>query len=119
MSVDGIWTYEIYGPYGWESRGIHVFENGRVIGGDNRQYSTGRYSISGNTIKAEIITQYYGPPRTVFGEKRERFEVTLVGSLGRGEINGQVIRSDRLQFSLACRLTKRKDLPAASALASC
>ena len=47
MSIEGIWTGEVYGPFGWENRGIFVFENGRIIGGDNRQYSTGSYGVSG------------------------------------------------------------------------
>lgn len=113
MPVEGIWTCEYYGAYGWESYGIHVLENGRIIGGDNRQYFTGRYSVSGNIIKAEIVVHYYGPPRTAFGEKREQFQIELTGVLDEDVIRGQFVRPDRLQFNLECRLTKRMDLPAA------
>ena len=70
MSIEGIWTGEIYGPFGWENRGVFVFDNGRIIGGDNRAYTTGKYSVSDTMVKAEMLVHYYGPPRTVFGEKR-------------------------------------------------
>jgi len=47
MSIDGIWTSEVHGPFGWESRGIVIFDNGRVYGGDHRQFTSGSYSVSG------------------------------------------------------------------------
>ena len=109
MSVEGIWTGEIYGPYGWESRGIFVLENGRIMGGDNRQYSIGTYDISGDTMKAEMVVHYYGPPRTVFGEEQERFNIEMTGTVDEGTIEGQVVRPDKAQFTVACRLTKRMD----------
>jgi hypothetical protein len=109
MSMEGIWTGEIYGPYGWESRGIFVLENGRIMGGDNRQYSIGTYDVSGDTMKAEMVVHYYGPPRTVFGEEQERFNIEMTGTVDEGTIEGQVIRPDKTQFTVACRLTKRMD----------
>ena len=111
MSVEGIWTGEVYGPYGWENRGIFVLEGGRIMGGDSRQYSVGRYDVSGNTMNAKMVVHYYGPPRTVFGEEQERFDIEIEGKIGDGMIDGQVIRPDKTQYTLAYRLTKRMDLP--------
>ena len=34
MTVEGIWTAEAYGSFGWESRGIFFLQNGKTMGGD-------------------------------------------------------------------------------------
>ncbi len=112
MSIDGIWTSEVYGPFGWDNRGMFLFEQGRIVGGDNRQYSVGRYSLSGDTMEAEIVVHYYGPPRTQFGEAKEEFITQIVGTRSADEIVGTVRRPDRPQFDLQIRLTKRMELPA-------
>ncbi len=111
MSIDGIWTGEVYGPFGWENRGVFVLENGRIIGGDNRQYSTGTYSVSGDRVTAELKVHYYGPPRTVFGEKSEEFTINLDGTVQEGVFVGTVNRDDKAQFELQYRLTRRIGLP--------
>ena len=81
MSIEGVWTGEVYGPFGWDSRGVFIFERGRIIGGDHRQYSSGSYSQSGPEVKARITVHYYGPPQPAFGELRERFTTELEGRL--------------------------------------
>ena len=114
MSIDGIWTGEAYAPFGWENRGVFVAENGRLVGGDNRQYSLGTYGVSGDHVKARLKVHYYGPPRTVFGESREEFMAEIVGTLQDHEIKGTISRPDKPQFDLQIRLTKRLDMPFAS-----
>ncbi|MDJ0945676.1 MAG: hypothetical protein QNJ30_19585 [Kiloniellales bacterium] len=111
MTIEGIWTGEIYGPYGWEQIGVYVIEQGLMLGGNNRHYSVGRYSLSGKAFEAEILNYYYGPPRTIFGEKRERFEIKLTGRLEAEVIDGKIVRADRPRFDVVCQLTKRLDLP--------
>jgi len=111
MSIDGIWTGEVYGPFGWENRGVFLLENGRIVGGDNRQYSIGTYTQEGDGLKAELLTHYYGPPRTVFGEAKEEFTTVITGTRNDGEIHGTISRTDKPQFDLQIRLTKRLELP--------
>ena len=113
MVIEGIWTGEVYGPFGWENRGVFIFENGRIVGGDNRQYSMGRYSLDGAAVTAELRIHYYGPPRTNFGEAKEEFETEITGAWQDGEINGTIRRTDKPQFDLQIRLTKRMEMPAA------
>ncbi len=113
MSIEGVWTGEVYGPFGWDNRGVFIFDDGRIIGGDHRQYSSGTYSQTGHEVKARITVHYYGPPRPAFGEAREQFTTELEGSFEGQEINGIIRRPDRPQFDLQIRLTKRMDLPAA------
>ena len=81
MALEGIWRGEMHGPYGWENSGVYVLENGRLIGGNNWRYSTGRYRISGKSYKAEITVHAYGPPRSIFGEKIEQFEIEVTGEV--------------------------------------
>ena len=111
MPIEGIWTSEIYGSFGWENRGVFLLENGRIVGGDNRQYSIGTYSLSGDDLKAELHVHYYGPPRTVFGEAKEEFNTEILAEIKKGEIYGTVRRPDKPQFDLQIRLTKRMELP--------
>ncbi len=112
MSIEGIWTGEVYGPFGWENRGVFIFENSRILGGDNRQYTAGRYSLSDRDMTAELTIYYYGPPRTVFGEAVETFTSVIEGTVNAesGVIEGRIRRPDKPQFDLQLRLTKRMDL---------
>lgn len=111
MSVDGVWTLEVYGAFGWDNRGVFIMDDGRILGGDNRQYTTGSYELSGHRFVATLSVHYYGPPRTDFGENREKFDSMLVGELNDDIIEGTIGRRDRPQFDLQIRLTKRMDLP--------
>ena len=111
MIIEGIWTAEVYGPFGWENHGVFTLENGRMIGGDNRQYTMGTYNTSDDGFGADLSVYYYGPPRTVFGEKEERFTTRITGKLQDSVINGVIVRHDKPQYDLKMRLTKRMDLP--------
>jgi len=113
MSIDGIWTGEIYGPYGWENSGVYVLERGQIMGGNDRHYSTGTYTVSGGIYEAKILVQYYGPPRSIFGENQERFGIEVAGTVEDGVINARVDRPDRPEFNVEYRMTKRMDLPTA------
>ena len=111
MAIDGIWTAEVYGAFGWDGRGVFVLDKGRVIGGDHRQYTTGTYSLSSDRFEADLRVNYYGPPRTVYGEAKEEFDTKVVGTLKDGVMDGKVGRPDRPEYDLQIRLTKRMDLP--------
>ena len=90
MSVEGIWIGEVCGPWGWENRGIFVFENGRIVGGDNRQYTMGSYEVSGDRLTAELTIHSYGRPGTFFGERSEEANVQLVATVKDDTIDGLV-----------------------------
>ena len=111
MSLDGVWTGEIYGPYGWESSGVYVLDHGLVLGGNSRHYATGKYDLSGNNYNARINVHYYGPPRAIFGEKREEFQIEVKGEVDEGTIVAEVVRPDRPEFVVDYRMTRRIDIP--------
>jgi hypothetical protein len=112
MSIEGIWTGEILGPYEWENSGVYILEGGRIVGGNNRHYSTGTYDISGYDYKSSVSVHYYGPPRTVFSDSKREFEINVTGKLVDGElIEAKVVRTDRPATSVYYRMTKRMELP--------
>lgn len=111
MSADGIWTGEILGPYGWENSGVYALEDGRIIGGSSRHYSFGKYSVAGDTYTADVAVQYYGPPRTIFGEEHQEFEIQVRGTLVDGVMDGEIVRSDKPRSPVTYRMTKRMDIP--------
>ena len=111
MTVEGVWTAEAYGPFGWENRGIFIFEDGRAMGGDNRMYCSGTYRVSGKTMEADWVVQYFGPPRRVFGEAKEEITLKVKGTLENDVIEATLHRPDRPGFDLRYRLTRRMDLP--------
>ena len=98
--VEGIWTGEVYGPYGWENTGVYVLENGLILGGNSRHYSIGNYNVSGDSYSAEIAVHYYGPHRTIFGENDEHFEIRVKGKLKDGVIEARVERPDKPKFDV-------------------
>jgi hypothetical protein len=110
MSMEGIWTLEVYGPYSWESHGVLVLENDRITGGDDRQFTSGRYTQSGEKFDAEIDVHYYGPPRTILGENKERFAKILSGKREGSVIAGVVSQRNRPNLDIPTRLTKRREL---------
>ncbi|MCC2112074.1 MAG: hypothetical protein KDJ16_08585 [Hyphomicrobiales bacterium] len=111
MSIDGIWTGEILGPYGWENSGVYVLENGRLLGGNNRHYSTGKYSFTDNKYEARISVHYYGPPRAMFGEAKELFDINVTGEYNDGVIDAKVVRVEGPTMEVIYRMTKRMDVP--------
>lgn len=111
MSFEGIWTAEVYGPFGWDNHGVFFLHDGRMVGGDNQQYTMGAYEVCGEGIEAELKVDQYGPPRTIFGESAEQYTIKMAGRLKDGVINGTVGRDDRPKFDMQIRLTKRTDLP--------
>ena len=113
MSIEGIWTGEFYGPYGWENSGVYILDRGAIVGGSNRHYSSGTYSVTNNTYRAKIRVHYYGPPRAIFGERKDEFEIEVVGEVGEDVIDAEVVRPDKPDFEVLYRLRRRSDLPAA------
>lgn len=117
MSIEGIWTGEIYGPYGWENCGVYVIERGLMLGGNNRHYSAGRYSLTGKHLEARVFNFYHGRPRTIFGENREQFEFLLFGEVEEGVIEGEIRKPDRPRSGVKCRFSKRTEIPSSQPLA--
>ena len=111
MSMDGIWTGEILGPYGWENSGVYILEGGRIIGGSSRHYSAGTYTVEDGNYQADVAVHYYGPPRAIFGEQSEQFSIRVRGKLVDDVVEADIARSDKPKSQVEYRMTKRMDLP--------
>jgi hypothetical protein len=111
MTLDGLWSAEIFGLLGWESIGVMVMEEGRAVGGGNNHLSMGRYRLDGNQVEMTLDLFYHGKPRTVFGARDKELQVRLKGRFEEGAIEGIAYRPDKEDLSLTFRLTKRADLP--------
>jgi hypothetical protein len=112
MSVEGIWTSEILGLFGWETTGILICENGRAIDGGNHHYSVGSYETSGDQIHIALSVEYHSTPRTIFGASDKTLKVEINGTVENDIIMGTAYRADRPDQKVTCKLTRRMDLPA-------
>jgi hypothetical protein len=111
MLLEGLWSSEIYGLFGWESTGVLMLRDGRAVGGGNNHTSVGEYSVEGNTATIGLNIRYHGSPRTLFGSTEAEFRVHLRGECSDGVITGSVYREDKPKLTLSVRLTRRADLP--------
>lgn len=107
MSVDGLWTSEIYGLHGWENTGVLVLKGGQAMGGGRNHYSVGNYTLSGNDISVLFDIIYHGTPRTLFGSSDATLSVQLGGRYNDELIEGSIFRQDNPKQTLSVRLTKR------------
>lgn len=111
MSIEGIWTSEIMGLFGWESIGIMLLENGRAVGGGNHHYSIGSYSVDEDNVTLDTEVCYHGTPRTIFGKSDNDFKVNASLKVYGETIEGEIHRIDRPGQYVAYRMIRRADVP--------
>ena len=112
-ALEGIWTTEYYGTFGWDRTGFLMFSNGEVIGGGRNHYTRGTYKRDGDTVVLDVSLDYFGEPRTLFGTRTRQFDVHFEGELSGTEILGNAVRPGKNVFPLHCRLTLYAPLPSA------
>ena len=112
MSLDGIWGIEILGLFGWETTGILILENGRIIGGGNHHYSIGTYQLEGDDLKLSVSVTYHGAPRTLFGSTDRVLSIEATLKADEHSMQGLAYRVDRPDNTMRCQLTRQADLPA-------
>ena len=111
MSLEGIWTSELMGLFGWEPTGIMVLDDGRAIDGGHHHYSVGSYETSGDRIHISLSVEYFSTPRTIFGASDRNLQVEVDGTIHNGIINGKAYRADKPDQKAMCKFTRRMDLP--------
>ena len=110
-AIDGIWAVEYQGAFGWERTGFLLLSKGTVIGGGRNHYSHGTYRAKGKHVTMELSLDYYGEPRTLFGVRARKFEVTFDGVMSGKRIIGNAIRRGKKAYPLHCRLTHHARVP--------
>ena len=114
MSLEGIWSVEIGGIYGWERMGTVFFEKGRYLGGGLVMFSRGTYIVDGKKIKIKIKITQYGEKRIAYGAKRKQFSVVVTAKRDGNKIKGEAHRKgDKSNaFNYPVRFYKLADIPA-------
>lgn len=110
MPIEGLWTTEIFGLWGWEHRGVLMLRDGRAVGGGNNHHSVGSYTLDGDAVSATLAIRYHGTPRTMFGSTEREFTLEIRGQRADSQITGEMYRADRPALKLPFRLTHQASL---------
>ena len=71
-SIEGIWRLEFYGGHGWETVGTLTLKDGTVSGGSITHYTTGTFSLDGDTVKLDTDVNFYGNHKPFFGSRAQK-----------------------------------------------
>jgi hypothetical protein len=109
MDMNGIWSVEMLGPYGWEPIATAFLEDGKYRSASENHYSVGSYKVSGNRIEISVVGVQHGKARTVFGKKKRKMDLKFEGEIDGGKITGNV-RDDKGIYQISYRSTRLADL---------
>lgn len=116
MNINGIWSIELGGAYGWEPIGTLYLQDGHIMGGGRNHYSTGKYKTRDKNIVLHFEINQYGEKRALFGQKSGRVCVYVNASRDGDKIIGEATlppaQSGKIHYGLCIRLKRRADLPA-------
>jgi hypothetical protein len=111
VSIEGLWTSEMYGLQGWEDVGVIVLNSGHALGGGRHHSSVGDYTFSGGEFSMSLAITYHGQVRTLFGSSDKSLSIQVEGRMQGDKILGTVHRAGSPSLSLSFRLTKRAEMP--------
>jgi hypothetical protein len=114
MSLDGIWSVEIGGIYGWERMSTAFFEKGRYLSGGPVMFSQGTYVVDGKKIKIKMKITQHGKKRIAYGEKLKHFSLVITAKRDGKKIKGEAHRKgdESHAFKYPVRFSKLADIPA-------
>lgn len=114
MSINGVWSSEIGGAYGWEAIGTVFMQDGRLLGGGRHHYSIGDYrEESDGSITFHIDINQFGDKRALFGRKSEHLSI-VVKARQNGDsklITGEATMPGHSEYGIAVRFKRRGELP--------
>lgn len=114
MSINGVWSSDIGGAYGWEAIGTVFLENGRVIGAGRNHYSSGNYKEKADgTIVFNIDIVQFGQKRALFGRKSDELSIVITARRDgdKALILGEATMPGHSEYGIAVRFKKRGKLP--------
>jgi hypothetical protein len=77
--IDGLWTVEFTSTLNRSGKGVFVFNNGRVLGGDQGYYYSGTYRTAGTQIEGRVNIVRFDPlSMSVFGNI-DHFSLSFTG----------------------------------------
>jgi len=114
MSINGVWSSEIGGAYGWEAIGTAFLEDGRLRGGGGNHYSAGTYKEQADgSVVFHIDINQFGKKRTLFGRKSDNLPIVLKMRLNDDgtQMQGEATMPGHSEYAIAVRYRKRGELP--------
>jgi hypothetical protein len=113
MSINGVWSTDIGGAYGWEAIGTVFLEDGQVRGGGRYHYTFGKYSESEDgSIIFELQVKQFGNKRALFGHKKGQLSIVVTAQMnGADKILGEATMPTRAEYGIPVRFKKRRKLP--------
>jgi hypothetical protein len=115
MNINGIWSYELGGAYGWEPVGTAVFKDGQIYGGGRNHYVIGTYKKKGDGVVLHIEINQFGERRALFGQKSERVRVNVKAKRDGNEMIGEATLAKAVpgqtNYGISVRYKQRAELP--------
>jgi len=114
MSINGVWSSEIGGAYGWEAIGTAFLEDGRLIGGDRNHYSFGSYKEEADGgITFHIDINQFGEKRALFGLQSDNLSIVIKARQNDDPkvMLGEATMPGQSEYGIAVRFRKRGQLP--------
>lgn len=112
MSINGVWSSDIGGAYGWEAIGTVFLEKGRVLGGGRNHYSSGTYKEKDDgSISLDLEINQFGKKRALFGQKNDKLSIRITARRDGDKIIGEATTPGHSEYGIAVRFKKRGELP--------
>lgn len=115
MNINGIWSNELGGAYGWEAIGTLFFRNGQISGGGRNHYAIGTYKTRSDGAVLHLEINQFGEKRPLFGQKSGRVCVTIKARRNGDKMIGEATliksQSGKRHYSLYVRFKRRASLP--------
>ena len=111
MSLNGIWSCELGGAYGWEAVGTLFLKDGHLQGCGRNHYTLGAYKTKGDGAVFHMELNQYGNKRTLFGQKKERVCVTVKAKRDGDKLIGEATLPGHKKYGVYVRFQRRADLP--------
>lgn len=112
MSINGVWSSDIGGAYGWEAIGTLFLEDGRATGGGRYHYSFGKYTETADgTVVFKLEVRQFGNKRALFGHKKDELSIVVNAQLHGDKILGEATMPGHSEYGIAVRFKKRGKLP--------
>lgn len=115
MNLNGIWSIEFGGTYGWEAVGTLYFTDGHITGGGRNHYSIGTYKTKDDGVVMHIEINQFGEKRALFGQKSDRVCMVVKATRDDNEMIGEATlpkaQPGSTHYGLCVRFKRRADLP--------
>lgn len=111
MNLNGIWSSELGGAYGWEPIGTLFIRDGHLTGGGRNHYTIGTAKTKGDSFVFHIEINQYGKKRALFGQKSEQVCVVVKGKRDGDRMIGEATLPGHDEYGICVRFKRRADLP--------